>query len=245
MTNADMKTPSIRDNDIELLAVDTPNQWRVHRFLLDRARGLAEKDPLRMRLSGLLYEHLSAKVRIEQSMWFANVIETLRLEQNVGGAVRRHFESFVFLCRSALDCEAYFINDLCEVGLTESQVHFLRLKDALKSRQDLLALLTVLDKDTGMSQGTWFWHFTKLRNSATHRTVSGSAVVHCVGGVPEYRKHDRYFVLEDPEDSKSFGKNPKFGVGAYAADVLAKTFDVIETAEGILAEYLERGVVQP
>ena len=245
MTDADMKTPSIRDNDTELLAVDTPNQWRVHRFLLDREKGLAEKDPLRMRLSGLLYEHLSAKVRIEQSMWFANVIESLRLEQNVGGAVRRYFESFVFLCRSALDCEAYFINDLCGVGLTEGHVNFVRLKEALKQRPDLATLLAVLEQDTSASPCSWFWHFSKLRNSATHRTVSGSATVFCVGGVPEYRRHDRYFVLTNPEDRMSYGKDAKFGVGAYSDGVLAKTFDVIESAEGVLAEYLENGVVAP
>jgi hypothetical protein len=222
-----------------------PNWWQVHTRLLEGKGGLGETDPRRERFEGLLYEHISPKVRIEQSKWFTDVVKSLRLEQNVVAAVRRYFEAFVFLCRSALDCEAYFINDLCGVGLTEGHVNFVRLKEVLKQRPDLATLLAVLEQDTSASPCSWFWHFSKLRNSATHRTVSGSAIVLCVGGVPEYRRHDRYFVLANPEDRMSFGKDAKFGVGAYTDGVLAKTFDVIESAEGVLAEYLESGVIAP
>ena len=245
MPEAELNTPSIRDNDRGLDSAAMPNWWRVSVSLQGLWKGLAESDPRRACIDNLLYEHLSAKVRMEQSTWFADVIQTLRLEKNVGGAVRRYFEAFVFLCRSALDCEACFINDLCQLGLSERVVDFGSVKKALVSRHKYKKLLSALARETDNAKGTWFWHFNLLRNSDTHRTVSASAVVYCVGRIPEYCKHDKYFLLEDPRDRKSFGKNADFGVGAYTANVLAKTAAAIEAAEGVLADYLKKGTVAP
>ena len=69
------------------------------------------------RMESLVFYHMSVKIRLECARSFLKRVLAARKQRSALMTARRDFEAWLFFARSALDCEAMFVNELCQVGL--------------------------------------------------------------------------------------------------------------------------------
>lgn len=227
-------------NDVDLMEDSMPHWWAVHQVL----RNWKEEHELDLekapRVEDLLYDHISPKVRLEQCRYFADAVEELRQEGNAGAAVRRYVEAFVFLCRSSLDCEAYFLNAALGLELEDFDCNVFAVQTALRTNDEFAGVHDAFSRGTDSGHGTWFWHLNRLRNVATHRMVSASANVLRVGSGPTHPTADLFFLPDDPEERRGFSGSPILGCGAYTSRVLGKSLAFVEDVEKELLSCLDQ-----
>jgi hypothetical protein len=145
-------------------------------------RGLIKvpKDPeghvdVKSRCYGLHYEHMSVRRRLEDSAWFAQCVSDLSARGMTNSEVVRNFEAFVFFARSVLDCEAYFVNDLCMLRASENVVGFRNVHSDLQQRAHDMPDLA--DLWGSAKDSDWFKHLDLLRNVLAHRRWTRNTVV--------------------------------------------------------------------
>lgn len=211
---------------------------RLHARLQAESQSLSEIiGPRKDRLDALLFAHCSVKIRLEYSHWFAS--EVLKERLNDGDAARRNFEAFLFFVRSALDCEAFFVNMLCMLELREDIVDVERVRIQTEKRPALRELWAELNSSLDTS---WYDHLNDLRRRATHRSVTGTCKFLHIGS-PSPVLPDHYFVPPHPDSPGKFVQSRELGVGVYAEEKFDEVYSLVEKLEGTLMRCVDDGRV--
>jgi len=160
----------------------------------------------------------------------------------MGDVTRRDFEGWLFFAKSALDCEAGFVNELLELGVEERLVNISWVAAGLDSTKwPELRAATALEIGDG-NTATWFRHFNGLRRMATHREVVGTGSFLYIGEQgPDFP--DDTFVSPDPSHPRVFRHEEKWGAGTYVRrhqQYVERTVEAMETALGF---YIAQGRV--
>jgi hypothetical protein len=224
----------------EFDATRLPKWWVVHSMLL-QAWPECQSD-YTDRTWSLLSRHQSVKIRLQYSASLLTELVLCRKQPAMGDVTRRDFEGWLFFAKSALDCEAGFVNELLELGVEERLVNISWVAAGLDSTKwPELRAATVLEIGDG-NTATWFRHFNGLRRMATHREVVGTGSFLYIGEQgPDFP--DDTFVSPDPSYPRVFRHEEKWGAGTYVQrhqQYVERTVEAMETALGF---YIAQGRV--
>lgn len=187
------------------------------------------------------YCHMTVRIRLEYARSFATRVLASRADRDARRTARRDFEAWLFFARSALDCEATFANELCQLGLAAKSVDICKVRDAAKKSRFWPELANVLCSHIGtQATQTWFGHFNALRCAVTHREVV-SFTIFGYAGSPGPALPDYLFVPADPIRSREARHERELGVGEYSQDKQALVEACIADVESVLLGYLSQG----
>jgi hypothetical protein len=232
--------PAITSTITEFDATRLPQWWAVHSLLLQACPSCQSDYTDRMR--SLVSRHQSVKIRLQYSASLLAELMLYRKHSAMGDVVRRDFEGWLFFAKSALDCEAGFVNELLRLGVDEWRVSIIWAAAELDVTK-WPELATAARREIGDDNTeTWFRHFNKLRRSATHREVVGTGSFVYIGTKgPDFP--DETFVSPDPSQPRVFKHEEKWGAGAYAQTCQQSVEQTVEAMEASLASYITRGRV--
>ena len=219
------------------------NWWTLHNYLLEQKNQLQKSGGSCDKIDCILFSSCTVKIRIEYSHYFASEVLHLRMDDEAGDECRRDFEAWLFFIRSAIDCLAHFINDICNLGISDKDVSALSLMPVIAENQDLKDLYSLLCSNIDNSEGAWFWHLNQLRNQVTHRSVVRLVQFAYIGSTAPERD-DLHFTLEDPRDLGSFVNKPELGVGQYAEDKFDKVYTLVEETYGLFDFNISKGNIK-
>jgi hypothetical protein len=195
------------------------------------------------RMWQLLGSHGSTKVRIEYAESFKWRVLNGRLATGPDDTSRRDFEAWLFFARSALDCGAMFINELCGLALNEWKTNIFTVTDVIVNADKWPELEAALCTHVGHPTRTpWLAHMNDLRRLSSHRQVVSTSKFLYIGSQgPELP--DELFVSPTPSVRGGHIHAREWGIGEYVTDKQAKVVAAIEGMERVFLFYLQTGKV--
>jgi hypothetical protein len=217
-----------------------PKWWTLHAMLLKECP--VSQSDYSDRMWSLLSRHQSVKIRLQYAASFSAEMVQYRRYSGAGDLVRRDFEAWLFFAKSALDCEAGFVNEFLRLGIPEREVDISRITNS-RDLSKWPELAAALRREVGdRNATTWFRHFNELRRMSTHREVVPTGGFIYIGSQgPDFE--DDSFVCPDPTHPRVFKHEQQWGVGVYAETGQQAAERTAESTEAALASYVTRGIV--
>ena len=223
---------------VPLLSAPDLTSWTEATRLLCAALSHAPPEH-RRRLHALQNAHLSVRIRLEQSLWFGEHVVRLRSGHKEAVERTRCFDAFLFFAWSALDCEACYAHELCELKGRSDQVYIMSISGRKSvDEREWPELKRVLDAHQG---STWFRLFHQLRTVATHRSVAPTGGF--LGHWPSLRGVlDINFVPVDPENPiTTFKPRAELGLGTVVEKSYHGVCGLVGELEIVLLDYVLKG----
>jgi hypothetical protein len=232
--------PTILSPISEFDATRMPQWWAVHTLLLQACPDC--QSDYTNRMWSLLSRHQSVKIRLQYSASLLAELMLYRKHPAMGDVRRRDFEGWLFFAKSAMDCEAGFVNELLRLKISEHLVSIGWVATSLDTTVWPELKAAVLPEVGDTNTATWFRHFNGLRRTATHREVVGTGSFLYIGAEgPDFP--DDTFVSPDLSHPRAFRHEERWGAGSYGQTHQQHVERTVEAMEAVLASYLTRGLV--
>lgn len=222
-----------------LKKTDAPTWYAVRDAMQEKFPRAQSKYTTRM--DSLVLYHLTVRIRLEYARSFVTRVLASRADRDARRTARRDFEAWLFFARSALDCEAVFANELCQLGPAAESVDIRKVEVAAKKSGNWPELADVLRRHIGtQTTQTWFGHFNELRRAVTHREVVPLTIFGHAGSVGPTLP-DFLFVPANPVRPREVREEREWGIGQYSKDKQTLVEACIADVESVLLGYLGQG----